>query len=170
MITIVVFTTSGKSQEFLVKEDKLIYDIKMQIIKNHKHITNFGIDNEIKLLYKGVELDESKTISDYQVKDKASFQIIFKTNPLSIRRLSESAPTTSFFENYAPSPLDSYMDSKRYSKSSSPNFPIEQQTQSDISKQFNSVNNTLELILERLTKLETRVNTIYDTVVTLNKK
>ena len=49
MITIVVFTTSGKSQEFLVKEDKLIYDIKMQIIKNHKHITNFGIDNEIKL-------------------------------------------------------------------------------------------------------------------------
>jgi hypothetical protein len=169
MITIVVFTTSGKSQEFLVKEDKLIYDIKMQIIKNHKHITNFGIDNEIKLLYKGVELDESKTISDYQVKDKASFQIIFKTNPLSIRRLSESAPTTSFFENYAPSPLDSYMESKRYSKSSSPIFPIEC-SNVDIGKQVNSINSTLELILDRLTKLENRVSTIYETVVILNKK
>ena len=169
MITIVVFTTSGKSQEFLVVEDKIIYDIKMQIIKNHKHITNFGGDNEIKLLYKGVELEESKTLGDYQVKDKASFQIIFKTNPLSIRRLSESAPTTSFFENYAPSPLDSYMECKRYSKSSSPIFPIEH-SNLDICKQVNSINSTLELILERLSKLENRVSTIYESVVILNKK
>lgn len=169
MITIVVFTTSGKSQEFLVVEDKIIYDIKMQIIKNHKHITNFGGDNEIKLLYKGVELDESKTLSDYQVKDRASFQIIFKTKPLSIRRLSESAPTTSFFENYAPSPLDSYMESKRYSKSNSPIFPIES-SNLEISKQINSINNTLDLILDRLNNLENRINSIYETVVILNKK
>ena len=166
MITIVVYTTSGKSEEFLVVEDKIIYDIKMQIIKNHKHITNFGGDNEIKLLYKGIELDESKTLSDYQIKDKASFQIIFKTNPLSIRRLSESAPTTSFFENYAPSPLDSYMDSKRYSKSNSPSEPFHL----DLGKQVLSINTTLELILERLTKLENRVGTIYEAVVILNKK
>jgi hypothetical protein len=169
MITIIVYTTSGKSQDFLVVEDKLIYDIKNQIIKNHKHITNFGEDNEIKLLCKGVELDESKTLNDYQVKDRSSLQIIFKTKPLSIRRISESAPTTSFFENYAPSPMDSFMDNKRYSKSNSPNFILDH-SNLDSGRQLSSVNNLLESILERLTKLENRVSNIYDIVLILNKK
>jgi hypothetical protein len=169
MITIIVYTTSGKSQDFLVVEDKIIYDIKNQIIKNHKHITNFGGDNEIKLLYKGVELDESRTLNDYQIKDKSSLQIIFKTKPLSIRRVSESAPPTSFIENYAPSPMDSFMDGKRYSKSNSPNFIIEH-SNFDLGKQISSINNILELILERITKLENRVSNIHDIVLILNKK
>ena len=61
------------------------------------------------------------------------------------------------------------MECKRYSKSSSPIFPIEH-SNLDICKQVNSINSTLELILERLSKLENRVSTIYESVVILNKK
>lgn len=172
MITINVFTISGKNQEFLVDNTKLVGDIKNQIQKNHRYIT-LPPEQEIKLLYKGIELEEHKTLDFYGITDKTTLQIIHKTRPISIsfkgdglppRRMSESMPSASIFENYQPSPLDTF-DMSRYSKSNSPNINFLADQSKDIMKQMQIITNSIETIVNRLDNLETRVSSIYDSVV-----
>ena len=174
MITLIVKTINGKSQEFLVNPQKLVGDIKAQIQKNHKYITNLPADQEIKLLYKGIELDEIKTLEFYAVCDKSNIQIIHKTKPISIS-FKSSAPIsyhenrrdslpTSIFENYAPSPLDLDI-TNRFSKSNSPNFGILADQGKDIMRSIQSLQNSMEYIIDRMNKLEDRVNHIYESVV-----
>ena len=170
MINLSVLTVSGKSQDFLVNTDKCIGDIKNQIQKNHRHVT-IPMDQEIKLLYKGIELDETKTLQFYNIQENTNVQIIHKTRPIQISRSysnqsdflsqsvgkknSESLPIGNIFEHYAPSPME--IDNK-YSKSCSPNFSFLNDQSKDILK-------ILETINQRLDRLETRVNTIYESVV-----
>ena len=170
MINLSVYTVSGKSQDFLVSIEKSIGDIKNQIQKNHRHIS-IPIDQEIKLLYKGIELDETKTLQFYNIQENTNVQIIHKTRPIQIsrsynnnsefftpsntRRISESLPSGNIFEHYAPSPME--VDNK-YSKSCSPNFSFLTDQSKDILK-------LLETIAQRLDRLETKVIHIYDSVV-----
>ena len=179
MITLNVFTISGKTQEFLVDSSKSVGDIKNQIQKNHKYIS-LPLDQEIKLLYKGIELDENKSLDYYNIIDNISLQIIHKTKPISIsfkndgfpprdiysggRRMSESMPNTSIFENYQPSPLDSF-DMNKYSQSNSPNINFLADQGKDIIKQIQTLTSSIETIVNRLDKLETRVSHIYESVV-----
>ena len=176
MITINVYTISGKNQEFLVDNTKLVGDIKNQIQKNHRHIS-IPPEQEIKLLYKGIELEELKSLDFYGITEKATLQIIHKTRPISIsyknesnfgsissRRLSESMPSSSIFENYQPSPLDTF-DNNRYSKSNSPNINFLADQSKDIMRQIQIMTNSIETIVNRLDRLETRVSHIYDSVV-----
>ena len=177
MINLSVYTVSGKCQDFLVSIDKYIGDIRNQIQKNHRHLS-IPINQEIKLLYKGIELDELKTLEYYGIKEHTTVQIINKTKPIQInnsynpeysipinsfgntgRRLSESMPGN-IFEHYAPSPMET--DMHKLSKSSSPNFSIIAEQGKDIIKQIRDINSTMEMILERIDKLENRVNTIYE--------
>jgi hypothetical protein len=170
---------SGKSQDFLVNIDKYIGDIKNQIQKNHRYLS-IPINQEIKLLYKGIELDELKTLEFYGIKENTTIQIINKTKPIQInnsynpdyiipintfssssgRRLSESMPGMNIFEHYAPSPMET--DIHKLSKSSSPNFSIIAEQGRDIMKQIRDISTTMETILERLDKLENRMNHIYE--------
>lgn len=178
MINLSVYTVSGKSQDFLVSIEKFIGDIKIQIQKNHRHIT-IPINQEIKLLYKGIELDETKTLEFYGINDNTTIQIIHKTQPIQIsrsygsqsdfsvgsngRRLSESLPSGNIFEHYAPSPMET--DMNKYSKSSSPNFSFLTDQGKDILKQIKDIGGNIEIIINRLDKLENRINHIYDSVV-----
>jgi len=174
MIHLSVYTVSGKSQDFLVSIEKSIGDIKNQIQKNHRHIS-IPIDQEIKLLYKGIELDETKTLQFYNIQENTNVQIIHKTRPIQIarsfsnnsefvipsnsRRLSESLPTGNIFEHYAPSPMEV---ENKYSKSCSPNFSFLTDQSKDIIK-------LLDIINQKLDRLELRVNHIYDSVIIPNK-
>lgn len=180
MINLSVYTISGKSQDFLVSSEKNIGDIKNQIQKNHRYI-NIPIDQEIKLLYKGIELDEHKNLDFYNIKENTTIQIIHKTRPIQIsssyrgpneytipissggRRMSESLPTGNIFEYYAPSPIET--DLLKYSKSNSPNFSFLADQGKDIIKQMKDISTTMETIINRLDKLENRVNHIYESVV-----
>ena len=83
MINLSVYTVSGKFQDFLVNIDKYIGDIKNQIQKNHRYLS-IPINQEIKLLYKGIELDELKTLEFYGIKENTTIQIINKTKPIQI--------------------------------------------------------------------------------------
>jgi hypothetical protein len=178
MINLSVYTVSGKSQDFLVNIDKYIGDIKSQIQKNHRYLS-IPINQEIKLLYKGIELDELKTLEFYGIKENTTIQIINKTKPIQInnsynpdytipintfgssgRRLSESMPGMNIFEHYAPSPMET--DIHKLSKSSSPNFSVIAEQGKDIMKQIRDIGTTMENILERLDKLENRMNHIYE--------
>ena len=178
MINLSVYTVSGKFQDFLVNIDKYIGDIKNQIQKNHRYLS-IPINQEIKLLYKGIELDELKTLEFYGIKENTTIQIINKTKPIQInnsynpdytipinsfggggRRLSESMPGMNIFEHYAPSPMET--DIHKFSKSSSPNFSVIAEQGRDIMKQIRDISTTMENILERLDKLENRMNHIYE--------
>jgi hypothetical protein len=180
MINLSVYTVSGKFQDFLVNIDKYIGDIKNQIQKNHRYLS-IPINQEIKLLYKGIELDELKTLEFYGIKENTTIQIINKTKPIQInnsynpdytipinsfggggggRRLSESMPSMNIFEHYAPSPMET--DIHKFSKSSSPNFSVIAEQGRDIMKQIRDISTTMENILERLDKLENRMNHIYE--------
>jgi hypothetical protein len=180
MINLSVYTVSGKFQDFLVNIDKYIGDIKNHIQKNHRYLS-IPINQEIKLLYKGIELDELKTLEFYGIKENTTIQIINKTKPIHInnsynpdytipinsfggggggRRLSESMPGMNIFEHYAPSPMET--DLHKLSKSSSPNFSVIAEQGRDIMKQLRDISTNMENILERLDKLENRMNHIYE--------
>jgi uncharacterized ubiquitin-like protein YukD len=171
MITITVFTIAGKSQDFPVSPHKPIREIKTQIVRNHKYfIGPNSEDKEVKLLYKGIELDESKCMENYNIADKSTIQIINKTKPVSIRRVSESMPNnyhTSIFESYAPSPLDSGFDGmNRLSKSSSPNvnyIDLMDQNQ-NIMKYLGNITNQLDNVITRLQFLESKVENLAQSI------
>ena len=170
-INITVFTISGKSQEFSVVSNKAIRDIKSQIIKNHKYYVGPNDDTEIKLLYKGVELEEYKSLDNYSIGDKSTIQIINKTKPLSIRRVSESLPNnynTSIFESYAPSPLDNGSDFlSKISKSNSPHYNyLEALDQNNnIIKFLGNISGQLDNVLNRLTNLESKVEIMNKSII-----
>ena len=120
-----------------------------------------------------IELDEDKTLDFYGISDRTTLQIIHKTRPISIsfkgdslppRRLSESMPSASIFENYQPSPLDTF-DIHKYSKSNSPNIYFLADQSKDIMRQIQTLTDTMETIANRLERLETRVTTIYNSVI-----
>jgi len=129
MITVSVFTLTGKSQDFTINPQKLVIEFKSNVMRTHKHLMypngSFDANSEVRFLYKGIEMDEAKTLDDYSVCDGGRIQIVLKTKPMTItgslggggnygcRRLSESLP---IYEHYAPSPMDSAM----LSRSSSP--------------------------------------------------
>ena len=132
MITVSVFTLTGKSQDFTMNPQKLVAEFKSHVMRNHKYLMypngSFDANSEVRFLYKGIEMDEAKTLDDYSVCDGGRIQIVLKTKPMTItgslggvggggnygcRRLSESLP---IYEHYAPSPMDSTM----LSRSSSP--------------------------------------------------
>jgi hypothetical protein len=165
-INITVYTISGKSQEFSVVSNKAIRDIKTQIIKNHKYYVGPNDDTEIKLLYKGIELEEYKSLDNYSITDKSTIQIINKTKPISIKRISESLPNnynTSIFESYAPSPLDNGSDFlSKISKSNSPhnNYLEALDQNNNIIKILGNITHQLDSVLNRLTNLETKVENI----------
>jgi len=106
MISLNVLTISGKKDTFVVDNNKLVGDIRRQIEKNHRYLT-VPMDQETKLLFQGIELEDNMSVSSYGIKDGANIQVINNTRPVNIgrsyenRRLSESLPV---FENYAPSP------------------------------------------------------------------
>ena len=165
-INITVFTISGKNQDFSVASNRPIREIKIQIIKNHKHYVGNVDENEIKLLYKGVELDECKSLDNYNILNKSILQIINKSKPVSIKRISESLPNnynTSIFENYAPSPLDKGYDFlSKMSNSNSPhnNYLDSVEQNQNIIKCLNNINNQLENVLNRINTLESKVDII----------
>ena len=169
-INITVYTISGKSQEFSVVSNKAIRDIKTQIIKNHKYYVGPNDDTEIKLLYKGIELEEYKSLDNYNILDKSTIQIINKTKPISIKRISESLPNnynTSIFESYAPSPLDNGSDFlSKISKSNSPhnNYLEAIDQNNNIIKFLGNISHQLDNVLNRLTNLETKVENINKTI------
>lgn len=170
-INITVFTISGKSQDFSVISSKSIRDIKTQIIKNHKYYVGPNDDTEIKLLYKGIELEEYKSLDNYNITDKSTIQIINKTKPISIRRISESLPNnynTSIFESYAPSPLDNSHDFlSKISKSNSPhnNYLEAVDQNNNIIKVLGNISSQLDNVLLRLTTLENKVENINKTIL-----
>ena len=169
-INITVYTISGKSQEFSVVSNKAIRDIKTQIIKNHKYYVGPNDDTEIKLLYKGIELEEYKSLDNYSITDKSTIQIINKTKPISIKRISESLPNnynTSIFESYAPSPLDNGSDFlSKISKSNSPhnNYLEALDQNNNIIKILGNISHQLDNVLNRLINLETKVENINKTI------
>jgi hypothetical protein len=169
-INITVYTISGKSQEFSVVSNKAIRDIKTQIIKNHKYYVGPNDDTEIKLLYKGIELEEYKSLDNYNIMDKSTIQIINKTKPISIKRISESLPNnynTSIFESYAPSPLDNGSDFlSKISKSNSPhnNYLEALDQNNNIIKILGNISHQLDNVLNRLINLETKVENINKTI------
>jgi hypothetical protein len=178
MINLSVYTVSGKCQDFFVSSDKPIIEIKNQILKNHKYL-NVLPNQEIRLLYKGIELDDLKTMEFYGITNNTTIQIINKTKPIQIgshnsrsnpeysipihssspygaRRLSESMPCLNVFENYAPSPME-YGNgplAKSFSPSSEPT-PNMQNTEllkqlNDLSQNFNKLSERVESMEEKL--------------------
>ena len=165
MLSINVCTVNGKSQEFVFNPQRSIGEIKSQVIKHHEHLTLSG-EQEIKLLYKGIELDEFKTLEHYGILAKSSIQIIHKTKPISISRrnsdASMSASSVSIFESYAPSPLNSIYAPSTIAKSPS---PITNISNDMMMQNLSSIHTKLEYIMNHLAKLEQKVATIYDSVV-----
>ena len=179
MINLSVYTVSGKCQDFLVSSDKPILEIKNQIQKNHKYL-NVLSNQEIKLLYKGIELDDLKTMDYYGITNNTTIQIINKTKPIQIgsqnsrsnpeynisihsspygsRRLSESMPCINVFENYAPSPME--FGGGQLSKSFSPNeatninaaitIPELLKQITGLSQNFNKLAERVEILEEKL--------------------
>lgn len=168
MLSINVCTVNGKSQEFVFNSQRSISEIKTQVIKHHEHLTLSG-EQEIKLLYKGIELDECKTLDHYGISARSSIQIIHKTKPISISRrnsdASMSASSASIFESYAPSPLNSfYAPSSGTCIAKSPS-PISNTANDMVMHNLTSIHTKLEYIINHLAKLEQRVAIIYDSVV-----
>lgn len=168
MTSILVFNISGKSQNFVIDVNKPIKMITEQIVLEHKHINNIGSSEykEYKLLYKGIELDDLKTLNDYKIVNNCSLQIITKTKPMSMpnRQMSESLPSMSIFESYMPSPLENNdLINTKLSKSNSPyntsliDIAIQNK---NIEQQLNSMNNLLKLILTRIDNIENHLSII----------
>jgi len=181
MINLSVYTVSGKCQDFLVSSEKQIVEIKNQIQKNHKYL-NVLSNQEIKLLYKGIELDDLKTLDYYGISNNTTIQIINKTQPIQIgsrndsrsnpeysisihsggsygggsRRLSESMPCLNVFENYAPSPME--FGAGALSKSFSPNGPT------------SNMESTSDLLLKRMNELTQNFTSLVDRVEQLEQK
>ena len=179
MINLSVYTVSGKCQDFLVSSDKPIIEIKNQIQKNHKYL-NVLPNQEIRLLYKGIELDDLKTMDYYGITTNTTIQIINKTKPIQIgshnsrsnpeysipihssspygaRRLSESMPSLNVFENYAPSPME-YV-AKSFSPSSEP-APNMQNT--ELLKQLNDLSQNFNKLTERVESMEEKLVYIFN--------
>jgi len=122
------------------------------------------------LLYKGIELEEYKSLDNYNITDKSTIQIINKTKPISIRRISESLPNnynTSIFESYAPSPLDNNHDFlSKISKSNSPhnNYLEGVEQNNNIIKVLGNISSQLDNVLQRLITLENKVENINKTI------
>jgi hypothetical protein len=160
---------NGKAQEFVFNSQRLIGEIKSQVIKHHEHLTISG-EQEIKLLYKGIELDECKTLEHYGISARSSIQIIHKTKPISISRRNSdasmsAASSASIFESYAPSPLNSfYAPSNGTCIAKSPS-PISNTANDMVMHNLTSIHTKLEYIINHLAKLEQRVAIIYDSVV-----
>ena len=170
MLSINVCTVNGKIKEFVFNSQRSIGEIKSQVIKHHEHLTLSG-EQEIKLLYKGIELDELKTLEHYGILAKSSIQIIHKTKPISISRRNSdaSASSVSIFESYAPSPLNAfYTPTTGIAKSPSPNYNTISNDM--IMQNLSSINTKLEHIMNHLAKLDQRVATIYDSVVPSSNK
>lgn len=170
MLSINVCTVNGKAQEFVFNSQRSIGEIKTQVIKHHEHLTISG-EQEIKLLYKGIELDEFKTLEHYGISARSSIQIIHKTKPISISRrnsdASMSASSASIFESYAPSPLNSFYGPSNANGTciaKSPS-PISNTANDMVMHNLASIHTKLEHIINHLAKLEQRVATIYDSVV-----
>jgi hypothetical protein len=170
MLSINVCTVNGKAQEFVFNSQRSIGEIKSQVIKHHEHLTLSG-EQEIKLLYKGIELDEFKTLEHYGISARSSIQIIHKTKPISISRrnsdASISASSASIFESYAPSPLNSFYGPSNANgtcMAKSPS-PISNTANDMVMHNLSSIHTKLEYIINHLTKLEQRVATIYDSIV-----
>jgi hypothetical protein len=185
MINLSVYTVSGKCQDFLVSSDKPILEIKNQIQKNHRYL-NVVANQEIRLLYKGIELDDLKTLDYYGIMDCTTIQIINKTKPIQIgssgsrsnpengaayhsygsRRLSESMPCLNIFENYAPSPME--LGGGALSKSFSPNGASNMESAAangpirEIMKQMNELSQNLGSIVDRVEQLEQKVVYIFN--------
>jgi hypothetical protein len=174
MLSINVCTVNGKIQEFVFNSQRSIGEIKSQVMKHHEHLTLSG-EQEIKLLYKGIELDEFKTLDHYGISARSSIQIIHKTKPISISRrnsdASASASSASIFESYAPSPLNSFYapasSGTCIAKSPSPITTISNDM---IIQNLSSIHTKLEHIMNHLTKLDQRIATIYDSVVPSSNK
>ena len=168
MLSINVCTVNGKIQEFVFNSQRSIGEIKSQVMKHHEHLTLSG-EQEIKLLYKGIELDEFKTLDHYGISARSSIQIIHKTKPISISRrnsdASISASSASIFESYAPSPLNSLYTGIAKSPS-----PITTISNDMIIQNLSSIHTKLEHIMNHLTRLEQRIATIYDSVVPSSNK
>jgi hypothetical protein len=171
MLSINVCTVNGKSQEFVFNPQRSIGEIKSQVIKHHEHLTLSG-EQEIKLLYKGIELDEFKTLEHYGISARSSIQIIHKTKPISISRRNSDASmsassSASIFESYAPSPLNSFYAPSNTSGTciaKSPS-PITNAANDMVMHNLTSIHTKLEHIINHLAKLEQRVAIIYDSVV-----
>lgn len=149
MISVDVFTIEGKSQNFLLDPLKYIGDIKAHIQKTHRHLNK---KQDIRLLYKGIKLDDDQSLDFYNITNNSSIQTIYETNPISIR-LSESMPTghVSIFENYAPSPLD-----YRHSRSNSP----ENSQANFLLSKMQKITDTMDNILTRMERIEERLDQI----------
>lgn len=180
MINLSVYTVSGKCQDFFVSSEKQLLEIKNQIQKNHKYL-NVISNQEIRLLYKGIELDDLKTLDYYGITDNTTIQIINKTRPIQIgssnsrsnpeysipihssgsygsRRLSESMPCLNVFENYAPSPME-----LGAAKSFSPNGPASNMdSASDILKRMNELTQNFTMLMERVEQLEQKIVYIFN--------
>ena len=166
MLSINVCTVNGKTQEFVFNTLRSIGEIKSQVIKNHCHLTLSG-EQDIRLLYKGIELDEMKTLDNYGITARASIQIIHKTKPISISRRNSDANSSSVFETYAPSPLMTMYTSN--TKSPSPNFNQLAVSNDTITQHLSMLNTKLDNMINHMGKLEQRINQIYESVVPLNK-
>lgn len=180
MINLSVYTVSGKCQDFFVSSDKPIIEIKNQIQKNHKYL-NVLPNQEIKLLYKGIELDDLKTMEYYGITNNTTIQIINKTKPIQIgshnsrsnpeysipihsspygaRRLSESMPSLNVFENYAPSPMEPL--AKSFSPGSDPTTNLHMQN-NDLLKQVNDLSQNFNKLIERVESLEEKLVYIFN--------
>jgi len=178
MINLSVYTVSGKCQDFFVSSDKPIIEIKNQIQKNHKYL-NVLPNQEIKLLYKGIELDDLKTMDYYGIGNNTTIQIINKTKPIQIgsknsrsnpensipihssspygsRRLSESMPSLNVFENYAPSPMEFG------AKSFSPSEAAPNMQNPELLKQLTDLSQNINKLTERVESLEEKLVYIFN--------
>ena len=154
MITVSVCTLTGKSQDFTTNPQKLVGEFKSHVMRNHKYFMypngSFDTNSEVRFLYKGIEMDEAKSLDDYSVCDGGRIQIVLKTKPLTItgslggRRLSESLP---IYEHYAPSPMEYSV----LSRSSSP--PRDEATDiREILLQLSAIREDVRIIKEELMK------------------
>jgi hypothetical protein len=138
-----VLTINGKCQEFKFNSNMTISEIKTIIINNHQSYTQ-NTSSELKLLYKGIELEDTKQLSNYKISDGDKIQIINRQTSTPIN-IAKSLPSYSALECYAPSPMDSYKE--KYSRSyNSPNLD------NNLLKLLTNLDNKLDRILEKLDK------------------
>jgi len=163
LITVSVFTLTGKSQDFTINPQKLIAEFKTQVMRSHKHLMYVNgsgdASSDVRFLYKGMEMDETRTLDDYSVCDGGRIQIILKTKPMNIstaystssataygssRRLSESLP---IYERYAPSPMETSILSRSNSPAKEGVFPLH-----EILTQLREIREDVSAIKEELRK------------------
>jgi hypothetical protein len=138
-----VLTVNGKSQKFELSGDMYVSDMIAHIVALHNHYIKpcVNTNEDVRLIYKGVEMDDTKKLDSYKISDGDNISIISRPRSQPININKSFVPS---FESYAPSPMDTHRFSRSYENKSSPVMDA------NMFKLLTQIDNKLDLILSKL--------------------